>query len=357
LRKKCTFAVLILAFMTEHAIAQSPKFSEQSVELGNFGFKKGSCESRQSAHFLDDNRLILSAPLIEICDKSNWSNALRTQLTVIDLHGTVLATKTRQDVYATKAGPIGYAAVCTADSLELVSSDLGTARVISVRPSKWSPCGDIGGLSPSRTSISIRDFGESSKSPARLRLIQAESEQPIMQKQLEKREFLAGITESGYAICSAAEHHDCAQFTVNGAAWTVEASVHPRFRGGLFLSANELLLSPDRGKALISQSPEGTQKQIANLHGFQPPFIDSETVEISATAPRRVLYSATGCYIGDFDDCYGIFYHHFVVFDPQTHESLFQHGASSDSAAPIISPDGHTVAVLDRTKLHLYRIP
>lgn len=92
LRLKSVAGIFGLFFAVGYTVAQSPKITEQTVQLERFGFKAGSCDSRQSAQFLDDDRLVLSAPLVGVCDKSNWSNALQTQLTVIDLHGAVLAT-------------------------------------------------------------------------------------------------------------------------------------------------------------------------------------------------------------------------------------------------------------------------
>jgi hypothetical protein len=103
------------------AVSQAPKVTERTIEVERFGFIGGPCDSRQSVQFLDDERLMLSAPLVGVCNKSDWSNALQTQLTVIDLHGTLLATKRRPGIYRMTAGPVGYAAVCTESSLELVS--------------------------------------------------------------------------------------------------------------------------------------------------------------------------------------------------------------------------------------------
>jgi hypothetical protein len=286
---------------------------------------------------------------------SNWSNTLPTQLTVIDLHGNVLAAKKRADVFEVKAGPIGFAAICTANSVELVAGDLGTAKVISTYQNKMPVCG-IDGLSPSRTAIGVHTYGDSPKSFARHRLFRAESSQPIAEEQLEKGRSLAGITDSGYAICTAVGYHTCAQLTVDGTAWRINSTEEPP-RDNFFLSADELLLSPGRGdRALTSMSPDGKRSQAANLHGFQPPFVNSESVAISAVAPRRILYFATGCYFGDFDDCYGLFYHQFVVFDPHMNQPLFHHNANADSM-PVISPNGHIVAALDKTKLHIYQIP
>lgn len=282
---KLILGIVGYACIAGHLFAQLPKVTEQTIDLKDFGFKSGSCDSRQTAYFLDDSRLILSAPSVGICDKSNWSSALPTQFTVIDLHGAVLSTKTRSDVYATKAGPIGYVAVCTESSLELVSGDLGTARVISTRPNS-----DIDGLSPSRTAISVRDFGDSPKSFARHRLIQANSEKPIAEQQFGKGDSLAGITDSGYAVCTSVGHHGCEQLMVDGSAWAVGIPEGTSHHQGLFLSPNQLLLPPlwRTEKTLMSLFRDGKQEQVVNLRGYQPPNVDNPSVQISATTPRRI---------------------------------------------------------------------
>jgi hypothetical protein len=345
-----------IVFIVGYIVAQPSKVTEQTVQLERYGFKADSCNFRQSAQFLHDDRLMLSAPLVGVCDKSNWSNGLQTQLTVIDLHGAVLASKTRPDVYEMKAGPIGYAAVCTENSLELVSGDLDTAKVISSSPSKFSPCFNIDGLSPSRRAISVRDFGGLHKSFARHRLIDPKSEQPIAEQQFGKGDSLAGITDSGYAVCTLAKYRGCEQLTVDGSPWIVGVPVAVSHRG-FFVSPNQLLLPPYQTQpALMSLFPNGEREQVVDLRGFQPPNVDSESVEISATNPRRILYSATGCYLGDFDDCYGFSFGRIVVFDPQTHQALFQQKIGRDTTS-ILSPNGHTVVVLDKTKLHIYMIP
>jgi hypothetical protein len=268
----------------------------------------------------------------------------------------VLATKTRPDIYAVKAGPIGYATVCTPSSLELVSADLNTAKVISSRYSKVSPCLDIDGLSPSRTAISIRDFDDAPKSFARHQLLGTLSEHPLAEQQFEKGQSLAGITDSGYAVCSTAGFHGCERLIVAGTLWTSGPLTGTPATGtrGLFLSSNLLLLN--EGKALMSLSPDGRLEQLIDLHGSQPPHLDTSEIEISAATPRRILYSAKGCYIGDFDDCYAFYVGRIAVFDPHTHQCLFKRQIGGHATA-LISPDGHTVAVLDKTKLQIYKIP
>jgi hypothetical protein len=350
-----TSIVGILFGMTAgFTVAQSSKVAERTIMLEQFGFRAGPCQSRQSVQFLDDDRLVLDAPLVDVCDKGNWSDGLKTQLTVVDLHGAVLATKTRPDVYSMRAAPIGYVAICTENSLELVSGALNTTKVISTRRSKVNPCFGIDGLSPSRTAISVRDFDDSPKSFARHRLIDPRLDQPVAEQQFVKGESLAGISDSGYAVCTSAGHVLCNVLTVGGTAWSIGGGSSKR---GMFLSPSQLLLDPSRTeKALVSLFPDGKREQTADLREIQPPNVDGESVQISAASPRRILYSATGCYLGDFDDCYGFVFERVAVFDPQTRGLLFKQKAGRD-ATSILSPNGHTVVVLDKTKLHIYTIP
>jgi hypothetical protein len=329
--------------------------NQETIQLERFGFRAGSCDYRQSVQFLDDHRLLLSAPADGVCDKSNGSSGSLMQLTVVDSQGNVLASKTRPNVYAMRAGPLGYAVACGDNSLELVSGELGTVRTLSTRPDKMGPCGGIDGLSPSRTAISIRDFGDSPKSFARYRLFRADSEQPIADRQFGKGDYLSAITESGYAVCTSVEHRRCEQLAVDGSLWVGGPQRATRY--GLLLSPNELLLPPDRtDKSLMSLSPDGKEQQVVDLRKLQPPNVDSESIQISAVAPRRILYSATGCYLGDFDDCYGLNFERIAVFDSQTHQLLYEEKVGRN-ATSIISPNGHIVAVLDGSKLQILTIP
>jgi hypothetical protein len=126
---------------------------------------------------------------------------------------------------------------------------------------------------------------------------------------------------------------------------------------GLFLSPDQMLLPLEPGeKLLISRFPDGRREQVADLHGFAPPNVANPNVQISATVRRRILYAATGCYLGDFDDCYAFTFGRVVVFDPQTHQALFKQNVSQ-GAESILSPNGHTVVVFDKTKLQIYHVP
>jgi hypothetical protein len=316
----------------------------------------GACAFRQGVQFIDDERLILSAPVVGVCNKSNWSSELETQLTVVGLDGKVLASRRRSDIYAMRAGPIGYSVLCTATTLELVSSDLATTKVIPTRLGRFSPCTDINGLSPSRTAISVRDFDGSRKSLARYRLIDPKSDKPINEQQFEKGETLLGITDSGYAVCTSDGIHKCEHLIVNGAPWGVRPSetAPPR---GWFLTTEQMLFFPPRNnKALMAFSPDGKEEQFLDLHGLYPPNADNSGIEISAITPRRVLYFATGCYVGDFDDCYAFIFTQVAVFDPQTRQVLFKRRVGG-GANVILSPNGHIVCVLEKNKLHIYRVP
>jgi hypothetical protein len=148
------------------------------------------------------------------------------------------------------------------------------------------------------------------------------------------------------------------KLTVDGRDWVI--GFPPRTFAhdiGLFLSPEELLLPHTHwDKSLVEVSPDGTQKLVINLKSFIPINVDSERIEISATYPRRILYTATGCRIGDFDDCYGLVFNRLVVFDPKTHLALFKRNSGKYSTS-IISPNGHVVVTLDKTKLHIYTIP
>jgi hypothetical protein len=341
MKMKLTLAFLGLVLATGTLAGQQQDVKEQTIDLTPFGFHGGSCSGK--VFFLDDNRLILSTPLMKKCGKDTWWKAKPTRLTVINLNGKAITTKDRADVVETHEGSLGYAAICTEKSIELISGGLNTATSI---PENDNPCFRIGRVSPSRTAIEISGL-----------LFQGSSPNPIAEVHLTKGSHVVGITDTGFAICSPEGYLTCAHFMVNGVDWKGDSSWEQNLRHVLFLTSQELLLPDDiRTQPLKTVGSDGTQTQISYLSKLRPPFSNTVNLSTSAVAPRRILYSVTGCHLGDFDDCFFVTYRKFAVFDSQTHQTLFQHDADGDSG-PIISPNGHVVADLDGTDLHLYNIP
>jgi hypothetical protein len=338
--------------------AQTSVPSEWKVDLAAFGFKAGPCASRQSVSFLDDEHLVLSAPLAQTCDKRDSWKPLPTQLSVIDLQGHEQASIKRDDIVQAKEGPTGFIAVCTPTSIELLPMNLVDAHPIpvSLRSGNGDACFDIGGLSPSRAAMSIIDYDESSGiAMTRYRLFRGRSSQPVAQTELAKDQSIVAITDNGYAVCGREGKRNCARLTVNGIEWKYTPPADGFWIAG-FLAADQLLQVDYAGTSLVSIAPDGRETEAANIRKFRPPFINANGVELSASEPRRILYWVSGCPLGDFDDCYGLFFHRFVVFDSQTRQPLFHH-SFNPNFNPSISPDGHLVSVLDGAELRMYSIP
>lgn len=335
---------------------QTSSVSEWKVDVYSFGFNAGSCAPIENVYFLDNEHLVLSAPVSGVCDKETWWKPRPTHLSVIDLYGHEQATLKRDGVVETKPGPTGFVAICTTNAIDLLSRNLAVAESIPVSWNKNNdaPClGMIEGLSPSRDAISIRE--ESPGSPViRHRLFRGASTHLVAESDLTKGQSILAIGDDGYGVRTREGNRECAQFAVDGVDWTYTPS-----RAGLqfaFLSSKKMLALDDWGKTLVSVAPSGAEVFAADIRKFRPPFVNVNGMVVSATNPRRILYYITGCPLGDFDDCYGLLFHRFVVFDSQTHQPLFHHSFNPNSN-PQISPNGHLVAVLDGSELHLYRIP
>lgn len=123
------------------------------------------------------------------------------------------------------------------------------------------------------------------------------------------------------------------------------------------------LIAPDRllfasfdGKRLYAETPTGETVTMGDIAKIRPPFIDSTGTEMSAAEPRRILYHVDGCVLGDFDDCYGVVFRRFAVFDSQTSRMLFRH-SYAPGADLKISPNGHIVMEQDGAEVHLFQLP
>jgi len=328
---------------------------EWKLDLAQYGLRKGSCAWYPGhLEFLDDDHLIVSAPVAYTCDKSDRDNPTDTRITEIDLQGHELAAIRRSDVVELRAGPIGYVTICTGDRVELLSRNLQVAWSISLLAGgKSKGCYFGGGLAPSRTAMVI-----AGPAISQFRLFQGSSSNPIAEIATSKEQSVRAIADDGFLVC-VKEKKQC---DVIGSHGVVRSFVMPELGGASgnsivgLVAPNRLLVSSFDGKRLFAETPTGEAVTVADVAKIRPPFIDSSGVEMSAVEPRRILYRVDGCFLGDFDDCYGVVFRHLAVFDSQTSRMLFQHNYAP-SADLKISPSGHIVMEQDGAEVHLFRLP
>jgi hypothetical protein len=332
--------------------AQAPQ--EWKLDLAQYGLAKAGCVWYPGhLEFLDDDHLVVSAPVAYTCDKSDRDRPTDTRITEIDLQGHELAAIRRTDVVELVAGPIGYVTVCTRDHIELLSSNLQLARSIALLGSQQSGGCYLGGLSSSRTAMAIWGPAKSE-----LRLYQGSSSDPIAEITTSKGQNFEAVADDGFLVC-VKERKQC---EVVGSQGPVRSFAMPQLGGasgyyvvGLVASDRMLLASFD-GKRLYAETPTGETVAMGDVAKIRPPFIDSSDAQMSAVAPRRILYRVDGCLLGDFDDCYGVMFRRFAVFDSQTSRMLFRH-SYAPGADLKISPNGHIVTEQDGADVHLFRLP
>ncbi len=323
--------------------------NESKINLAPYGFVKSSCVWYPGdVEFLDDEHLVLSAPVMTKCDKSLWDSPTDTTITVINLKGEKVASSHRSDVIRMSAGPFGYVSVCVGDHVELLSVTLQVSASIPLAGRTVSRCSFYGRLTPSRNAMVIsgpghHEFTLYRVSPADSRWIE-----------IPTGYNLRAVADDGLLLCKNV------QCEVLGAAGVTQR--FPPLAGSYdvdikgLVSQDRLLVADRDGKRLYTVNPSGEQKTVADLSKIKPPFINSSGSQLSAIEPRRVLYSVDGCLLGDFDDCYGDFFHRFAVFDSQNAQLLFRHNYSG-TANLKISADGRTILEQNGTELRLFRLP
>jgi hypothetical protein len=344
-------ATLFLVALSGHAQTAQ----EWKLDLAQYGLVKGSCAWHPGhLEFLDDDHVVVSAPVAYNCDKNERDKPTDTRMTEIDLQGHELATVRRSDVVELKAGPIGFVTVCTGDRLELLSRDLQVAESITLSEGEPSGCYFGGMLSPSRTAMAIWGPPKSHQ----LRLYQRSFTDPIAEVTLLKGQNLKAVTDDGFLVCTK-EKKQC---DVVGSQGRARSFVMPELGGA---SGNYIvgLIAPDRllvasfdDKRLYAETPTGEELTMGDVAKIRPPFIGSSNVQMSAAEPRRILYRVDGCLLGDFDDCYGDIFHRFAVFDSQTSRMLFRHNYAPGADLKI-SPNGHIVMERDGAEVHFFRLP
>jgi len=328
---------------------------EWKLDLSQYGLVKAGCP-RYPGHieFLDDDHLVISAPVAYACDMSNRGKPTDTRITEINLQGHELAAIRRTDVEKLAAGPTGYVTICTGDRVELLSHNLQVARSIALPGGGRSGrCYFGGGLSPSRTAMAIWGPAKS-----QLRLYQGSSSDPIAEITTSKGQSVSAVADDGFLVCME-ERKQC---EVVGSHGPARSFAMPQLGGasgyyivGLVASDRMLVASFD-GKHLYAETPTGETVAMGDIAKIRPPFLDGSHTEMSAAEPRRILYRVDGCLLGDFDDCYGVVFRRFAVFDSQTSRMLFRH-SYAPGADLKISPNGHIVMEQDGAEAHLFRLP
>lgn len=345
---KSRFGLAVLLFATVTLRAQTAK--QWKLEVGRYGLSKPKCVwEPQQVEFLDDNHLVISAPVAYGCSKSDRERPTETRITVIDLQGHELAKAHRADVVQMVPGPIGYVTICTGDHLELLSRDLQLSAKIPLPVGRApSGCLDDWGVSPSRTRVGVSGPDDS------LLLYGGSSREPILEVTPPKGEWVRAVADDGFVVCGK-ERTRC---DLIGATGVMRSFAYPPFGHVIvgLLTPYKLLLADTDGRHLYAETPSDEKVTIADIARIRPRFINASETQMSAAEPRRILYQVDGCLLGDYDDCYGAVFRHFAVFDAQTSQMLFRHGYGSGAKLKI-SPDGHIVMEQLSTEIHLYRIP
>jgi hypothetical protein len=343
-----------LALCASTSLSQVKAKQEWTLNLAQYGLVKTSCV-RYPGHveFLDDDHLAVAAPVSTDC-KSYSGTPLETRITIVDLQGNKLAEVRRGDVAELRAGPIGFVALCAGDRVELLSSNLQAAQSISVsRKTAFRGCYFGPGLTPSRTAIAIAGPGKS-----QLALYGGSSEAPIATITTEKGQSVRAVTDNGFLVCVNGDK----QCNVVGSNEPARDFSVPQLGGtnGFYVvglvARDQLLLASFDGKRLYAETLSGKNIVMGDVATLKPPFIDGNHAQMSAIEPRRILYQVDGCLLGDFDDCYGVVFHRFAVYDSQTSKMLFKHTYPAGADLKI-SPNGKLIMEQDGPRIHLFRLP
>jgi hypothetical protein len=348
MKAKCV-GLAVLLLLPCGGRAQTAK--ESRLNVARFGLVKTSCVWYPGqVRFLDDDHLVIGAPVAYSCNKSNRDKATDTQITVIDLQGHQLAGIRRANVIEMVPGPVGYVTVCTEDRIELLSRDLQIASSIEIGV-KGAPghCYFRNRLSPSRTSMAITGPGK-----AHFRLYQGSSREPVAELWTSKGQSVAAVAEDGFLVCE----QESTRCEVVGPVGIVRSFPLPGFGYDVvgLLTPERLLVADYAGKRLFAETSAGDKVAVGDVAKIRPPFIDSRSTEMSAVEPRRILYRVDGCLLGDYDDCYGVVFRRFAVFDSETSKLVFRH-SYAPGADLKISPNGRVVMEQSGPEIHLFRLP
>jgi hypothetical protein len=343
------YTPITLAVLLATSYSHAQDVHETKIELGQYGFVKTNCAwRRDEIEFLDNEHLALIAPTLTNCNKSLWDSPVDTTISVIDLQGRRVASSHRSDVIRTSAGPANSLAVCVGDRIEFLSSSLAISASFPLPERETiSRCSYFGGLSASRDALAIPGEGHWEL----FRLPPSASTLIAVSKGLNVR----AVADDGLLLC---KNQRCEIVGASGVTQNFPSLPDTSFQSDIvgLITKDKVLVADRSGKQLYTLTPSGDKATIADLTSTKPPFINSRDIRMSASEPRRVLYSVEGCLLGDFDDCYGAVFHRFAVFDSSDGRLILRHHYAADATLRI-SPDGHTVIEQDGTVLHVFDLP
>jgi hypothetical protein len=347
-------AVAAALSFTLPALGHAQKTNEWKINLAPFGFSDTKCAVLpERIDFLDDEHLVVSAPFA--CERISWGNPVSVKVTIIDLQGHVLATTNLDGVMGVGPGPIGYFSICANDQVELIGADLKTVASIPLQPyGRYSPClTENEMISPSRTAMAIEDR-ELVPEAGVHHLFHGTSSVPVAEVITGRGESVEAAADDGFVVCSQRGDSRCKVIGPGGVAWSAPAPEAGYHVTGL-LTPRDLLIMESDGNRLFAERPDGASTAVADIARIRPTFVYSNGMEMSANEPRRILYYANGCLVGYFEDCRGAKFHRLAVFDSASHQMLFHHSYAAEHS--MLSPDGHVVAAVEGTELHLFQIP
>jgi hypothetical protein len=190
------------------------------------------------------------------------------------------------------------------------------------------------------------------------RLYEGSLGDPIAKTTISKGQSIEAIADDGFLVCT----HKKKQCELIGAQGVVRSFPVPQLWGASgsyvvgLVAPDRLLLASFDGTRLYAETPGGPTVAMGDVGKIKPPFIDSDDAQMSVAEPRRILYRVDGCLLGDFDDCYGVVFRRFAVFDSQTSRMLFRHSYPAGANLKI-SPNGKLVMEQNGAEVHFFRLP
>jgi len=360
MRQQILMSGFIFCISALGASTQQPGPAPRIVDLKQTGYPQEACKYDRKAQieFLDSAHLLVSFPFHSSpCDEQKQIQPQKWRAAVVDTSGKTLHTFDLEPGQLVRAGPEGHILFLTEKELRILNSDFTAVQTLlwpkEADPSQI-PRGTLAAaanieLAPSRQGFVIHG-------PYPKYGVAYFEGNPLKQTaEVDSCSPDLVVADGGFACLEPSTSGRLVVHLMND-DWHLQDSLFQKRVWVALPARNRVLLLTNKFQLYQFIRP-GNKEEVADLHWLAPGLGYPRTsYALTADVAHRILVSSWGVRI-PLTDSSGIgYWKRVAVLDYSSGQIIFRKQCAIDSDFAI-SPDGHLLAVLEKSRLSVVALP